>query len=226
MGFVTITDVRVTGDLREATVFYTVLGDATEQADTAAALESAKGMLRTEVGRQTGDPAHAVAGVRRRRDPRDRASPRRPAAPGAAQPTSGSTSRPAPPRTPASPTRTVTSDDDRRTDVVSTTARSSPTRPEARPREPDRRRRTGTASSTPSPRRGRLLLLGHVSPDGDALGLGARGRAGARAAARRPAGRGVVRRRPLRRPGEPGVDAGRAPADAGRRRVRRPRCRR
>ena len=54
MGFVTITDVRVTGDLREATVFYTVLGDPTEQDDTAAALESARGMLRTEVGRQTG----------------------------------------------------------------------------------------------------------------------------------------------------------------------------
>ncbi len=54
MGFVTITDVRVTGDLREATVFYTVLGDPTEQEDSAAALESAKGMLRTEVGRQTG----------------------------------------------------------------------------------------------------------------------------------------------------------------------------
>lgn len=56
MGFVTITDVRVTGDLREATVFYTVL-DAVEgsaETDTAAALESAKGMLRTEVGRQTG----------------------------------------------------------------------------------------------------------------------------------------------------------------------------
>lgn len=54
MGFVTITDVRVTGDLREATVFYTVLGDAVEQADSAEALESARGMLRTEVGRQTG----------------------------------------------------------------------------------------------------------------------------------------------------------------------------
>ena len=54
MGFITITDVRVTGDLREATVFYTVLGDDTEQADTAEALASAKGMLRTEVGRQTG----------------------------------------------------------------------------------------------------------------------------------------------------------------------------
>lgn len=54
MGFVTITDVRVTGDLRDATVFYTVLGDPTELEETAAALESAKGMLRTEVGRQTG----------------------------------------------------------------------------------------------------------------------------------------------------------------------------
>ena len=54
MGFITITDVRVTGDLREATVFYTVFGDSTEQADTEEALESARGMLRTEVGRQTG----------------------------------------------------------------------------------------------------------------------------------------------------------------------------
>jgi ribosome-binding factor A len=54
MGFITITDVRVTGDLREATVFYTVLGDATEQQETAEALESSRGMLRTEVGRQTG----------------------------------------------------------------------------------------------------------------------------------------------------------------------------
>ncbi len=54
LGFVTITDVRVTNDLREATVFYTVLGDEKERADSAAALESATGLLRTEVGRQTG----------------------------------------------------------------------------------------------------------------------------------------------------------------------------
>jgi ribosome-binding factor A len=54
LGFVTITDARVTNDLREATVFYTVLGTEQEQADSAAALESAKGVLRTEVGRQTG----------------------------------------------------------------------------------------------------------------------------------------------------------------------------
>lgn len=54
LGFVTITDARVTNDLREATVFYTVFGSDQEKADTAAALESAKGVLRTEVGRQTG----------------------------------------------------------------------------------------------------------------------------------------------------------------------------
>ena len=54
LGFVTITDVRVTNDLREATVFYTVLGDESEREASAAALESAKGMQRTEVGRATG----------------------------------------------------------------------------------------------------------------------------------------------------------------------------
>ncbi len=54
LGFVTVTDTRVTNDLQEATVFYTVLGDETERAGTAAALESAKGVLRSEVGRQTG----------------------------------------------------------------------------------------------------------------------------------------------------------------------------
>jgi ribosome-binding factor A len=54
LGFITITDARVTGDLQDATVFYTVYGGDVERADTAAALESAKGVLRTEVGRQTG----------------------------------------------------------------------------------------------------------------------------------------------------------------------------
>jgi ribosome-binding factor A len=54
LGFVTITEVRVTNDLREATVFYTVLGDETARTETAAALESAKGVLRTEVGAGTG----------------------------------------------------------------------------------------------------------------------------------------------------------------------------
>jgi ribosome-binding factor A len=54
LGFVTVTDSAVTGDLQQATVFYTVLGDDTARTETAAALESAKGVLRSEVGRQTG----------------------------------------------------------------------------------------------------------------------------------------------------------------------------
>lgn len=54
LGFVTVTDVRVTGDLQSATVFYTVMGDEQAHADTAAALASAKGMIRSEVGKQTG----------------------------------------------------------------------------------------------------------------------------------------------------------------------------
>jgi ribosome-binding factor A len=51
---VTITDARITGDLRDATVYYTVLGDAAAQSATAVALESAKGMLRTRVGHALG----------------------------------------------------------------------------------------------------------------------------------------------------------------------------
>ena len=54
LGFVTVTDARITNDLREATVYYTVYGSADEQAGTAAALESATGLIRSEVGRQTG----------------------------------------------------------------------------------------------------------------------------------------------------------------------------
>ena len=54
LGFVTVTGVRVTGDLREATVFYTVLGDSVERESTAAALASATGVIRSEVGKQTG----------------------------------------------------------------------------------------------------------------------------------------------------------------------------
>ena len=58
LGFVTVTDVRVSGDTQQATVFYTVLGvdgaDDEALAATAAALESAKGLLRSEVGKQLG----------------------------------------------------------------------------------------------------------------------------------------------------------------------------
>ena len=54
LGFVTITDVRMTGDGQQASIFYTVLGDETAMAETAAALESAKGVLRSEVAKQLG----------------------------------------------------------------------------------------------------------------------------------------------------------------------------
>lgn len=54
LGFVTITDVRVTGDLQHASVFYTVYGDEQAQTDSATALRAATGMLRSEVGKQLG----------------------------------------------------------------------------------------------------------------------------------------------------------------------------
>ncbi len=54
LGFVTVTDTKVTGDLRDATVFYTVYGSEEEQLATVAALASATGVIRSEVGRQTG----------------------------------------------------------------------------------------------------------------------------------------------------------------------------
>ncbi len=51
LGFVTVTDVRLTGDSREATVFYTVMGSDADQAGTAAALASATGLIRSQVGK-------------------------------------------------------------------------------------------------------------------------------------------------------------------------------
>jgi ribosome-binding factor A len=58
LDYVTITDTKVTGDLHDATVYYTVLGEKLDSvpdfAGAAAALESARGMLRTKVGQGTG----------------------------------------------------------------------------------------------------------------------------------------------------------------------------
>ena len=54
LGFVTVTEARLTNDLREATVFYTVYGSVDEQADTEAALKSATGIIRSEIGRLLG----------------------------------------------------------------------------------------------------------------------------------------------------------------------------
>lgn len=54
LGFVTITDVRVTGDLQHATVFYTVFGDETQRETTAELIEGARGRLRSLVGKGLG----------------------------------------------------------------------------------------------------------------------------------------------------------------------------
>jgi ribosome-binding factor A len=54
LGFVTVTDVRVSGDTQQASVFYTVYGQEDDLAGTAAALNSAKGLIRSEVGKQLG----------------------------------------------------------------------------------------------------------------------------------------------------------------------------
>ncbi|WP_237197262.1 30S ribosome-binding factor RbfA [Rothia nasimurium] len=51
LGFITVTDARVTNDLQHATIYYTVFGSEEEQASTKAALDSAKGILRSEVGK-------------------------------------------------------------------------------------------------------------------------------------------------------------------------------
>ncbi|MFQ6170314.1 30S ribosome-binding factor RbfA [Oryzobacter sp. R7] len=54
LGFVTLTDVRVTGDLQHASLFYTVFGDEAQRATTARILEEHKGRLRSFVGKQLG----------------------------------------------------------------------------------------------------------------------------------------------------------------------------
>ena len=54
LGFVTVTDVRLTGDSQQATIYYTVLGAVEDVVSTQAALESAKGVIRSEVGKQLG----------------------------------------------------------------------------------------------------------------------------------------------------------------------------
>ncbi|WP_114906110.1 30S ribosome-binding factor RbfA [Ornithinimicrobium murale] len=54
LGFITITDVRVTGDLQQATVFYTVLGGDQEREDAAEVLEAYRGRLRSHMGKGLG----------------------------------------------------------------------------------------------------------------------------------------------------------------------------
>lgn len=54
LGFVTVTDARLSHDLMDATIFYTVYGSEEEASATAAALESARGLIRSEIGKRTG----------------------------------------------------------------------------------------------------------------------------------------------------------------------------
>ena len=52
LGFVTVTDVTVTGDLREATIFYSVYGDTLAKKNTNRTLQRAKGFIQSELARQ------------------------------------------------------------------------------------------------------------------------------------------------------------------------------
>ncbi|APC48590.1 30S ribosome-binding factor RbfA [Virgibacillus halodenitrificans] len=52
IGFVTVTDVEVTGDLQQAKVFISVLGDEKQKQDTLLGLAKAKGFMRSEIGQR------------------------------------------------------------------------------------------------------------------------------------------------------------------------------
>ncbi|TDM11880.1 30S ribosome-binding factor RbfA [Macrococcus lamae] len=52
VGFVTVTEVEVTGDLSLATVYVTVLGNDKERRETLDGLEKAKGFMKTEIGQR------------------------------------------------------------------------------------------------------------------------------------------------------------------------------
>ena len=52
IGFVTVTDVEVTGDLQNATIYISVLGNDSEKEATLKGLEKAKGFIRTEIGKR------------------------------------------------------------------------------------------------------------------------------------------------------------------------------
>jgi ribosome-binding factor A len=52
IGFVTVTDVQVTGDLQQAKVYISVLGDEEQRENTLKGLAKAKGFIRSEVGQR------------------------------------------------------------------------------------------------------------------------------------------------------------------------------
>src|SRR5699024_1420454 len=52
VGFVTVTDVEVTGDLQQAKIFISVLGNEEEKQDSLLGLAKAKGFIRSEIGKR------------------------------------------------------------------------------------------------------------------------------------------------------------------------------
>jgi len=52
VGFVTVTDVEVTGDLQQATIYISVLGDEKQKEDTLYGLMKARGFIRSEIGKR------------------------------------------------------------------------------------------------------------------------------------------------------------------------------
>ncbi|OPZ51634.1 MAG: Ribosome-binding factor A [Firmicutes bacterium ADurb.BinA052] len=52
LGFATVTDVRVSGDLQHVQVYVSILGDDVSRQQTMEALESARGYVRSEIGRR------------------------------------------------------------------------------------------------------------------------------------------------------------------------------
>ncbi len=52
VGFVTVTDVEVTGDLQQAMIYISVLGEESEKAASLEGLKKAKGFIRSEIGKR------------------------------------------------------------------------------------------------------------------------------------------------------------------------------
>jgi ribosome-binding factor A len=52
VGFVTVTDVEVTGDLQQAKVYISVLGEEKQKHNTLLGLSKAKGFIRSEIGKR------------------------------------------------------------------------------------------------------------------------------------------------------------------------------
>ena len=68
VGFVTVTDVNTSPDLRHAQVFVSVLGDEDARSGVPRGADSAHGVLQREVGRLAAHEAHADADLPHRRD--------------------------------------------------------------------------------------------------------------------------------------------------------------